>query len=89
MVESAPVAEYREWSLQGLLKRTKIGNETTYNLESQVSLILDYLYLPALLDALGIHSRKEPSAEDTTSHKTGKHSRVHSAASQSKRMRVL
>jgi hypothetical protein len=33
--ESVPIAEYQEWPFQGFLKRTKIGNETTYNLEFQ------------------------------------------------------
>ena len=32
-VESAPVAEYREWPFQGFLKRITIGDQTTYNLE--------------------------------------------------------
>lgn len=32
-MESAPVAEHQEWPFQGFLKRTKIWNETTYNLE--------------------------------------------------------
>jgi len=31
--ESVPIAEYQEWPFHGFLKRTKIGNETTYNLE--------------------------------------------------------
>ena len=36
MADSAPVAEYQEWPLQGFLKRTRIGNQTRYNLEFQL-----------------------------------------------------
>jgi hypothetical protein len=87
-VESALVAEYREWPFQGFLKRTKIGNETTYNLEFQLSHIPEHLHLPVLSEALGMRSNKETSAEAATPHDTGAHSRVHSTALQSKRKRV-
>jgi len=70
--ESAPVAEYQEWPFQGFLKRTRIGNETTYNLEFQLSHVLS--------EALGMRSNKETSAEATTPHDAGAHSRVHPAA---------
>jgi hypothetical protein len=88
MMVSAPVVEYREWPFQGFLKRTKIGNETTYNLEFQLSHIPEHLHLPVLSEALGMRSNKEMSAEAATPHDTGAHSRVHSAALQSKRKRV-
>ena len=77
-MESAPVAEYQEWPFQGFLKRTRIGNETTYNLEFQLSHILEHLHLPVLSEALGMRSKETP-AEATTPHNTGTHSKVYLA----------
>jgi hypothetical protein len=75
-VESAQVAEYQEWPFQGFLKRTKIGNETTYNLEFQLSYAPEHLHLPVLSEALGIRSNKEMSAP----HGGSAHSKMYSAA---------
>jgi hypothetical protein len=44
--ESVPLAEYQEWPFQGFLKRTRIGNETTYNLEFKLPCISECLNLP-------------------------------------------
>jgi hypothetical protein len=44
--ESVPVAAYQEWPFQGFLKRTRIGNETTYNLEFKLPCISERLNLP-------------------------------------------
>ena len=33
IIETVPAAEYQEWPFQGCLKRTKIGDDVTYNLE--------------------------------------------------------
>jgi hypothetical protein len=46
LAEPAPLAEYQEWPFQGFLKRTRIGNETTYNLEFQLPCISERLNLP-------------------------------------------
>lgn len=46
-VELASIAEYQEWLSQSLPKRTRIGNETVYNLESQLPHIPEHLHLPA------------------------------------------
>ena len=78
-VESAPVAEYQEWPFQGFLKRTRIGNETMYNLEFQLLHIPEHLHLPVLSEALGMRSNKEMSAEAATPHDAGAHSKMHSA----------
>ncbi|CZR65297.1 uncharacterized protein PAC_15197 [Phialocephala subalpina] len=78
--ESALVAEYQEWPYQGFLKRTKIGNETTYNLEFQLLHMPEHLHLPVLSEALGMRSNKEMSAEAATPHDVGAHSKMHSAA---------
>ncbi|KAF4636258.1 hypothetical protein G7Y89_g1832 [Cudoniella acicularis] len=32
--DAAPVAEYQEWPFQGFRKRTKIGDDITYNLQT-------------------------------------------------------
>jgi hypothetical protein len=44
--ESAPIAEYQEWPFQGFLKRIRIGNETTYNLEFNLPCMSKLLSLP-------------------------------------------
>ncbi|KAH8595154.1 hypothetical protein B0O99DRAFT_512401, partial [Bisporella sp. PMI_857] len=85
--ESTPVAEYQEWPFQGFLKRTKIRNETTYNLEFQLSHVPEHLHLPVLSVALGIRSNKEKSAKAATPHNTIAHSKAR-ATLQSKRNRV-
>ncbi|PMD14931.1 hypothetical protein NA56DRAFT_582813, partial [Hyaloscypha hepaticicola] len=59
--ESAPVAEYQEWPFQGFLKRIKIGNETTYNLEFQLSHIPEHIHLPVLSEAFGMRSNEAHS----------------------------
>jgi hypothetical protein len=74
-VESALIAEY-----QGFLKRTRIGNKTTYNLEFQLPHIPEHLHLPILSEALGMRSNKETSAEAASPHTAGAHSKMHFAA---------
>jgi hypothetical protein len=44
--ESVPLAEYQEWPFQGFLKRTRIGNDTTYHLEFKLPCISERLDLP-------------------------------------------
>jgi len=78
--KSALVAQYQEWPFQGFLKRTKIGNETTYNLEFQLSHVPEHLHLPVLFEALGMQSNKDTPADASTSHNTGAHSKMHPAA---------
>ncbi|KAM0308409.1 hypothetical protein ACHAO8_010048 [Botrytis cinerea] len=63
IVESAPIAEYHEWPFQGFLKRTKIGNDTTYNLEFQLQHIPEPLHLPILSEALNVGSRQTTPVE--------------------------
>ncbi|KAL5319099.1 hypothetical protein ACEPPN_014169 [Leptodophora sp. 'Broadleaf-Isolate-01'] len=86
--ESALVAECEEWPFQGFLKRTKIGNETTYNLEFQLPSIPERLCLPIQSEALGIGSSKGTSAEVRNHHSAVAHSEVRPATSRSKRKRV-
>lgn len=64
-VELASIAEYQEWLSQSLPKRTRIGNETVYNLESQLPHIPEHLHLPVPPpppEALGMHTN-ETSAQ--------------------------
>ena len=67
-VESAPVAEYREWAFQGFLKRVTIGSQTTYNLEFSLPCISGHLDLSVHSEVLGASSR-EPSAEAAVSYR--------------------
>ena len=67
-VESAPVAEYREWPFQGFLKRITIGNQTTYNLEFTLPRIPEHLDLSLHSEVLSAGSR-ELSAEAVVTHK--------------------
>jgi hypothetical protein len=87
-VKSVLGAEYQEWPFQGFLKRIRIGNETTYNLEFQLPLVLEQLHFPALSKALGVCANKETSAEASAPYDAGTHSKVWPATLQSKRKRV-
>jgi hypothetical protein len=40
------ITEYQEWSFQGFLKRIKIRDNVTYNLEFKLLSISEYFYLP-------------------------------------------
>jgi hypothetical protein len=86
--ESALVAEYQEWPFQGFLKRTKIGNETTYNLEFQLPRIPEHLCLLIPSEELSIGSNKGTSAEGGTPYSAIAHSEVRRATSRPKRKRV-
>ncbi|KAI9748733.1 MAG: hypothetical protein M4579_007133, partial [Chaenotheca gracillima] len=86
--ESVPIAEYQEWPFRGFLKRTKIGNETTYNLEFQLPRIPEHLYLPIPSEALGFGSNTGTSAEVGTPHSAVAHSEVRPAILRPKRKRV-
>jgi hypothetical protein len=87
-VESALVAEYQEWPFKGFLKRTKIGNKTTFNLEFQLLYVPEHFHLPVLSGALGIYYNKETSIEAATPHNIIAHSKVHPAISQRKRKHI-
>jgi hypothetical protein len=54
--ESVPVAEFQEWPFQVFFKRTRIGNETTYNLEFKLPCISERLNLLVFGKALGTDS---------------------------------
>lgn len=83
-----PIAEYQEWPFRCFLKRTRIGHDTTYNLEFQLQHILEPLHLPILSQALNVDS------DELTSTKTfipynNLHSKERLETLQAKRKRVL
>jgi hypothetical protein len=76
-VESAPVAEYREWPFKGSLKCITIGNQTTYNLGFALPHIPGQLNLTLNSEVLGGGSGESPtkaaaSHPAVTSRKPGK-----------------
>ncbi|KAL2357207.1 hypothetical protein BJ546DRAFT_967135 [Cryomyces antarcticus] len=83
--ELVPVAEYQEWPFQGFLKRTRIGNETTYNFEFKLPCISEQLDLPISVEALGIDSNREATAKSVNPHRATSHSKIHAAASRPQR----
>ncbi|KAJ8063269.1 hypothetical protein OCU04_008500 [Sclerotinia nivalis] len=54
-VEPATITEYRKWLFQGFLKRTIIGNNTTYTLEFQLQYVPEHFHLLVIAEALGIN----------------------------------
>jgi hypothetical protein len=63
-----------------LLKYTKIGNETTYNLEFKLSCISGRLNLPINPEALDICSSREALARAAIPHEAAAHFKVYPAA---------
>jgi hypothetical protein len=87
--EAVPDAEYQEWPFQGFLKRIKIGDDVTYNLEFRLPSISDQLLLPINSKALDICSGKEAPANTTTHHEATANSKTSQAPSQpTKRKRM-
>jgi hypothetical protein len=82
------VAEYQEWPFQGFLKRIRIGDDVTYNLEFTLPSISEHLHLPIDPEALDICSSKEAPAKAPTHHDAAAHSKIHQAPLQPKKRRV-
>jgi hypothetical protein len=74
--ESAPAAEYQEWPLHGFLKRARIGNETTFNLEFHLADLPEHLELSVPFKALGSSCRRM-SARPQVSHSAVAFSKTH------------
>jgi hypothetical protein len=74
--EAVPFTESWEQPLQCLLKCTKVGSETTYNLEFKLPSISGHLHLPI-----------DPKTLDIN-HDAAAHSKIHQAPLQPKKRRV-
>ena len=86
--ESIPSAEYQEWPLRGFLKRTRIGKETTFNLEFHLTHLPEDLELSAPFAALGSSFSAETSSQPQVSHSAVAHSKMHHVVSQPSTKRV-
>jgi len=67
---------YQEWPFLGFFKRTKIGDDVTYNLEFKLPSISEHLYLSIGHKALD------------TNHNAATHSQIHQALLQVKKRNV-
>jgi hypothetical protein len=85
---AVPVAEYQEWPFHGFLKRTKIGDDVTYNLEFQLPRSPEHFYLPISADALGNGSDQKAATAAANPHNTVARSKVRPETLQAKRKRV-
>ncbi|KAH8782183.1 hypothetical protein BGZ57DRAFT_744214, partial [Hyaloscypha finlandica] len=74
--EAVPVAEYQEWPFQGFLKRIKIGDDVTYNLEFKLPSISEHFHLPIHPKALDIN------------YDAAAHSKIHQAPLKPKKSKV-
>jgi hypothetical protein len=77
--EAVLVAEYQEWPFQDFLKRTRIGDNMTYNLEFKLPSISEHLHLPIDPKALDICSSKEAPAKVPTYYEAAAHSKTRRA----------
>jgi len=85
--EVVPVAEYQEWPFQGFFKRTRIGNDVTYNLEFKLPSISEQLHFPIDPKILDIFSNQEAPAKIPTNHDAATHSKIHQSPLQPKQKR--
>ena len=72
--ESVLAAEYQEWPLHGFLKRTRVRNTTSFNLELHLADLPEHLELSGLSEAL--RSSIEASAQHETFHSAVAHCRT-------------
>ena len=77
--EAVPVAEYKEWPFQGFLKRIRIGDDITYNLEFKLLLISGHLHFPIYPEALDTCPRKEAPVKITIHHNAATYSKIYQA----------
>jgi hypothetical protein len=78
----------QEWLFQGFLKRIRIGDDVTYNLEFKLPSISEHLHLPISPAALDICSSKEVPAKVPIHHDIAAHSKTRQAPLQPKKRRV-
>jgi hypothetical protein len=87
-IEAVLVAEYQEWLFQGFLKRTRIGDNTTYNIEFRIPSISEDLYLSTEPEALDTCASKKALAEVPAYHEAATYSKIHQVLLQTKKSRV-
>jgi hypothetical protein len=84
--ESVPATEYREWPLHGFLKSTRIGNDTTFNLEFHLVDVPEHLALSSPCKVLC--NNDQPSIQPRILHSTIAHSKTHNFQSTPPRKRA-
>jgi hypothetical protein len=86
--EAVPFAEYQEWPFQGFFKRTRIGDDVTYNLAFKLPTTSEHLHLLINPEALDICSSKEAPAKVPTHHDAAAHSKIYQAPLKLKKSKV-
>ena len=86
--ESVLIAEYQEWPFQGFLKRTRIGDKVTYNLEFKLPSTSEHLHLPIHPEALDICPSKEGRLKVPITHDAAANSKIDQAPLQPEKKRV-
>lgn len=86
--ESIPLAEYEEWPFQGFLKRTKIGDDITFNLEFKFPPVSQRLDIPIDPELLGMCSGTETSANVAIPHEAAAYSKIRQAPLRPQKKRV-
>ncbi|KAG0644942.1 hypothetical protein D0Z07_9333 [Hyphodiscus hymeniophilus] len=81
VIEALPAAEYQEWPFQGFLKCTRVGKETTYNLEFRLPFTYDHPHFPTDSLEVAFCSRENarPRPLYRTSHSPFVYSKTRSA----------
>ena len=83
------VAEYKEWSFHGILRRTKIGDDTMFKLEFKLPSILEHLSLPINLEALATCSSREALSKPLVADEAATHSKIYQPSSWPPKRRAL
>ena len=83
------VAEHKEWPFHGVLRRTRIGDDTMFNLEFKLPSILEHLNLPINPEALAICSSREALSKPLVADEAATHSKIYQALSRPPKKRAL
>jgi hypothetical protein len=83
--EAVLATEYYKWPFQGFLKRIRIGDNVTYNLEFKLPSISEQLHFPIDPQALDIFPNQKAPAKVPTNHDAATHSKIHQSPLQPKK----
>jgi hypothetical protein len=86
--EVESIANYQEWPLQGFLKRTRIRDDVTYNLEFKLPSISEQLHIPIDPKAFDTCCSNKALAEVPIHDDVAAHSMIRQAPLQPKTKRV-